>query len=252
MMVPLLGAFVGPLYDRGYLKALLVIGSFGVVFGHMMLSICRTYWESLLAQGFVVGIGSGFLFVPAVAILSQYFTKKLGLAIGLAASGSSMGGIIYPIMFYKLIDQVGFGWSVRILGFTALVTLLIPILVMKLRVQPGKVRAFVDPTAFKDGPYLLAIGACFVGFIGLIIGIFYVSYFGESTGITDATMSFYIVPVLNAGSVLGRTLPNIRTSLNYLPKLLRILIKGSCGQNRLSQCDSARLVLFIINAHAHY
>ena len=222
-MVPLLGAFVGPLYDRGYLKTLLIIGSFGVVFGHMMLSLSKTYWESLLAQGFVVGIGSGFLFVPAVAILSQYFSKKLGLAIGLAASGSSMGGIIYPIMFYKLIDRVGFGWSVRILGFTALVTLLLPISVMKLRVQPGKVRDFIDPSAFKDVPYLMAILGCFVGFIGLILGLFYISFFGETTGFTDPTMSFYIVPVLNAGSVLGRTLPNIRKYLPLPSECLHVL-----------------------------
>jgi hypothetical protein len=35
--------------------------------------------------------------------MPTYFTTRIGLAIGLAASGSSMGGIIYPIMFYKLI-----------------------------------------------------------------------------------------------------------------------------------------------------
>jgi hypothetical protein len=38
-------------------------------------------------------------------------------------------GVIYPIMFYKLIGEVGFGWGVRILGFTALATLIIPIVV---------------------------------------------------------------------------------------------------------------------------
>lgn len=32
------------------------------------------------------------LFVPSVAILPTYFSSKIGLAIGLAASGSSMGG----------------------------------------------------------------------------------------------------------------------------------------------------------------
>jgi MFS family permease len=120
----------------------------------MMLSLCHEYWQCLLAQGFVMGIGAGCLFVPAVAIMPTYFSTKIGLALGIAASGSSTGGIIYPIMFSRLLNQVGFGWAVRILGFTALVLQLIPILVMKMRVKPGKVRSLIDWTAFTDGPYV--------------------------------------------------------------------------------------------------
>ena len=207
-MVLIVGAFSGPVYDRGHFRFLLLVGSFGVVFGHMMLSLCTTYWQSLLAQGFVIGMGAGCLFVPAVAILPTYFSTKLGLAIGVAASGSSMGGIIYPIMFYKLIDKVGFGWSVRILGFTALATLILPITIMKMRVKPGKIRSIFDWTAFTDFPYMFFVFGCLIGFIGLYVGFFYTSYYGQATGITDASLSFYLVPILNAGSVLGRTLPN--------------------------------------------
>lgn len=89
-MVLVVGAFVGPIYDRGYLRTLLIVGSFLIVFGHMMLSLCTTFWQCILAQGFVIGIGGGCLFVPAIAILPTYFSSKIGLAIGLAASGSSM------------------------------------------------------------------------------------------------------------------------------------------------------------------
>ena len=159
-MVLIVGSFTGPIFDRGYLRALLITGSFGVVFGHIMLSLCTTYWQTLLAQGFVIGLGGGCLYIPSIALLPGYFNTKLGLAIGLAASGSSMGGIIYPIMFYKLIDQVGFGWSVRILGFTSLATLLIPIFIMKMRVKPGRIRSLIDWSAFKDLHYLLFVFGC--------------------------------------------------------------------------------------------
>lgn len=179
-MVLLVGAIVGPIYDRGHFRWLLVIGSFGVVFGHMMLSLCHTFWQALLAQGFVIGIGGGMLFVPAVAIMPTYFSTKLGLAIGLAASGSSTGGIIYPIMFYKLISEVGFGWGVRILGFTALATLIIPLAVMRMRVQPAKVRSVIDLTAFTDGPFMLFVIGTMIGFIGLYVGI--VSNFPNISG----------------------------------------------------------------------
>jgi hypothetical protein len=67
----LTGVFSGPMYDRGHLRLLLVIGTLLVVFGHMMLSLCHNFWQVLLAQGFVIGIGGGCLFIPAVAILPQ-------------------------------------------------------------------------------------------------------------------------------------------------------------------------------------
>ncbi|KAK3702446.1 hypothetical protein LTR37_014912 [Vermiconidia calcicola] len=209
VMVLVVGAFTGPIFDRGHLRLLLIVGTFGVVFGHMMLSLCTTFWQSILAQGFVIGLGGGCLYIPAVALLPTWFSSKLGLAIGLAASGSSMGGIIYPIMFYKLIDQVGFAWSVRILGFTTLATLMIPIFIMKLRVKPPKARSLIDWSAFTDLPFMTLVLGSLIGFIGLYTGFFYTSYYGQESGLTNASLSFYLVPILNAGSVFGRTLPNM-------------------------------------------
>ena len=156
-MLLFVGLFVGPIYDRGFLRTLLIVGGLMVVFGHMMLSLCKTFWQVLLAQGFVVGIGTGCLFVPCVAIIPQYFSTKMGMAMGIAASGSALGGVIYPVILYRLINEVGFPWAVRVIGFIALGTLLIPLSVMKLRVKPPKVRAMLDQTAFTDAGYMAFI-----------------------------------------------------------------------------------------------
>lgn len=88
----LIGFLTGPLFDRGYFRLLILTGSFGIVFGYMMLSLCHTYWQVILAQGVVVGLGTGCLFIPSVAIMPAYFKKNLGLALGIASSGSSTGG----------------------------------------------------------------------------------------------------------------------------------------------------------------
>jgi MFS family permease len=95
-LLMLVGAATGPVYDAGYFRELLLGGSFLVVFGHMMLSLCTKYWQVLLAQAFCIGVGTGFLFVPGVAILSTYFNSRLALTTGLAASGSSLGKAIFP------------------------------------------------------------------------------------------------------------------------------------------------------------
>jgi predicted MFS family arabinose efflux permease len=79
---------------------------------------------------------------------------------------------------------------------------------MQQRVKPQKARELFDLTAFSDGQFMLFTFGTFVGFIGLYVAIFYISYFGQATGITDASLSFYLVPIMNAASVFGRTLPN--------------------------------------------
>ena len=81
----------GPLYDLGYLHSLVNIGTFAIVFGMMMTSICYEYWQFILAQGVVVGIGNGLLFLPSIAIVPQYFAKRKALASGIVAAGSSIG-----------------------------------------------------------------------------------------------------------------------------------------------------------------
>lgn len=202
------GFLSGPIYDRGYLRALLAVGSFLIVFGHMMLSLATEYWHVVLTQGICVGLGSGLIYVPAVAILPTYFNTRMGLAIGLAASGSSIGGIVYPVAFYKLINEIGFPWSVRILGFIALATLLVPNLVMKMRVKPSKARALLDTSALTDGPFLIFTLATLIGFMGLYTMFFYLSYYTKARNITSTALSFYIVPILNAASIFGRTIPN--------------------------------------------
>jgi MFS family permease len=84
-------AVTGPFFDMGYLRTLLCLGTFGVVFGMMMTSLCSTYWQVFLAQGVTVGLGFGCLFLPSVAIVSQYFTTKKSFAFGIASTGSSIG-----------------------------------------------------------------------------------------------------------------------------------------------------------------
>lgn len=207
-MLLAVGIFVGPIYDRGYLRSLLVVGNFGVVFGHMMLSLCTEYWQVLLAQGFCVGIGAGCLFVPSVSVLPTYFSTRIGLAVGVGSSGSSIGGIIYPIILYRLIDRIGFAWSVRVVAFIALGTLLIPIAIMKMRVKAPKPRALIDWSAFTDVPFIVFVIATLIGFMGLSIVLFYLSYDAGERHVTGTKMSFYIVAIFNAGSTLGRIAPN--------------------------------------------
>jgi hypothetical protein len=91
------GFLTGPIYDAGYLRALVVVGTITGVFGMMMTSICKQYWQFVLAQGLTVGLGSGCLLLPSVAVMPAYFKTRRALATGIGASGSSIGTYLHAI-----------------------------------------------------------------------------------------------------------------------------------------------------------
>ncbi|THW45167.1 MFS general substrate transporter [Aureobasidium pullulans] len=208
-LLMLVGALTGPIYDAGYFRALLSVGSFAVVFGFMMLSLATTYWQVILAQGICVGLGAGCLFVPSVAILSTYFSTKIATAMGLAAAGSSLGGVIYPIVFYRLEPRIGFPWATRVIGFIALATLIVANSVMRVRVLPAARRAVFDLKAFTELPYLFFVLGGFLAFMGLYAPFFYIESYGITYNITSESLGFYTLSIINSASVFGRIVPNL-------------------------------------------
>ena len=87
----LVGCLSGPIYDRGYFRALIVPGAFLTSFGMLMTSFATKYYQILLAQGICMGIGMGLIYIPCVAVLASYFRQRRALALGLAAAGSGSG-----------------------------------------------------------------------------------------------------------------------------------------------------------------
>lgn len=195
------------MYDRGYTRSLLLLGGLGVAMGHILLGSCTTYWQALLAQGILVGLGGGCLYVPALATLPSYFDVRLGLATGIAAAGNSIGGIIYPIMFTQLLPRLGFPWSAQILGFTALATLFIAALMLRCRSQSNSQRAIIDWTAFSDIEFMSFSAASLLGFVGLYVTFYYLPLFAQNSISVEPSLALYIVAITNAGSIIGRIIP---------------------------------------------
>lgn len=127
----------GPVFDRvksdSMLRAVVTTATAVVVTGLVATSICTDYWQLVLAQGLCCGIGGGMLFLTAVAVLPEWFTRRRPFAIGLAGAGGSVGGILYPLIFEGVQIRLGFGWSVRVIGLVVLATQMIPCAVIRRR-----------------------------------------------------------------------------------------------------------------------
>lgn len=85
------GVVTGPLYDRGYLRTLVRTGSVLVVLGLVLTSVCTKYWQLVLAQALLTGVGNAMFFVPSMALLPTYFVKRRALSMGIAITGGNLG-----------------------------------------------------------------------------------------------------------------------------------------------------------------
>lgn len=156
-----------------------------------------------------MGIGNGCLFIPAVATVPTYFSSKRGLATGVAASGSSLGGVIYPVLFHKLEPQVGFAWATRTIAFIMLAMMLIVISILKVRAIPTKPRPMLDLAAFKNKPYAFYAVSSLFGFAGVYVPFFYIQQYATDRAATDSDLSFYTLSLMNGLSIIGRVLPGL-------------------------------------------
>ncbi|KAH8593313.1 major facilitator superfamily domain-containing protein [Bisporella sp. PMI_857] len=203
-----LGPPVGIMIDAFGPRKILIPFSILCVFSVFMLSLCKEYYQVMLAQGIAFGIGTAGVSLPAMVVVSQWFSSKRGLAVGIVSSGSSLGGIIYPIMVTRLIRDHGFPAAVRWTGLLLGILLLIANICVSSPFPPKGVQKKENAglKAFKSLPW----GFFVLGSFFTIWGIFApLNYLPEMAALNGMSLDLteYTVSVANAGSVFGRIIP---------------------------------------------
>ena len=142
-----------------------------------------------------------------MASVGQYFKKKRGGAMGIAVAGSSLGGVLFPIALTKMLynPKLGFGWTIRILGFLILAILAVSCPMIKGRLPPRKDKFFM-PRAFTELPFDLICFATFLMLFGAFTPIFFLPEYAAQHGMSTE-LSSYLLAILNASSLFGRLIP---------------------------------------------
>lgn len=179
------------------------------VFSLMMVSLCTEYYQFMLAQGILMGSAVAFLQFPAFAVVSQYFDKKRAAALGIMVSGSSIGGVIFPIVLSKMLNSsdIGFGWSIRIIAFIILPFMLFTCVAITPRVPPRGTTVFIFE-AWKQPKYVLLVASLFFMMMGMWTPVFYIPVYAVSRGM-GRTLASYLLAIINASSTFGRIIPGI-------------------------------------------
>ncbi|KAK8043502.1 major facilitator superfamily transporter [Apiospora rasikravindrae] len=207
-----LGPVIGRLNDTYGPRVLVAVGSFLHVFGLMMASLSTEYYQILLSQGVCSAVGVSAVFLPALACVSGWFAKRRGLAFGLLSTGSSLGGVVFPLIIANLLRTVGYGWTLRICAFMILALLLVANAFVRARTTShsaanrarggGMTRSqMLGP--FRERAFQILLLGQFIIPYGLYAPITYLPSAAVGAGMSES-LSQYLVTFYNAASLIGR------------------------------------------------
>jgi MFS family permease len=184
----------------------------GIVFqttGFISASFASEIWHLYLSQGLLVGLGQGFVYIPSIAILSQWFTTKRSLANGISGAGSGVGGIIFSFAASALISHISLAWSLRITAIiTASMNLLATLLIRNRNEVIRPPQLGLDRQLLRRYDVLLLLSWGFISMLGYMTLLYSLSDFAISIDI-DYTKAASVVAFLNLGTAVGRPLIGI-------------------------------------------
>ena len=113
----------GRLTDRWGPRAVIAIG--GVLLGLGLIAMSRVgaLWQPYVCYGLVAALGMSTAYVPCNATVAKWFTRRRGLAIGLASAGGSLGTFALPPVAHFVVSRLGWRWAYVVFGVAVLLAL---------------------------------------------------------------------------------------------------------------------------------
>ena len=116
-----LGIISGPAADRLGTRPVCLFGIVALGIGLIYASTATALWQVYLGFGLGLAFGMGFIFAPANAGLQRWFTKKRGLASGIASTGIGVSILVLPPVSAALIEWQNWRVAMQIIGVSALI-----------------------------------------------------------------------------------------------------------------------------------
>ncbi len=155
-----LGLFIapiaGPLVDRWSAKGLMLIGSGCLLAGLLGMSVAQSIGQFVAMGALLFGAANTLLGpMTGSAVISRWFTASRGRALGIAAIGTSIGGMLVPMGLGRAIASVG--WRGGLQGIALMVALIaLPLLAFRFWNHPADAGAKPEPSGrtglFGSGP----------------------------------------------------------------------------------------------------
>lgn len=203
------------------MKPPMIIGVVLLPAGFFCPSFAHSVWQLYLTQGVMVGMGVGFIYIPSIPVVSQWFTKRRSLANGICSAGSGIGGLSMSFATKAMIQRMGVSWALRITGIIIFLMNLPAVLLIRNRnnyIHPNQ--RFFGVQLFQRYDVFLLLLWSFISMFGFITLTFSLPAYGISIGLS--------VSFLNLGMAVGRPLIGVAGDMFGIANVTMFLT-FSCG-----------------------
>lgn len=120
--------------------------------------------------------------------------------MGVMVTGSSVGGVVFPIMISRMIKTAGYPWTMRTAAFLILGLQVIAIMTVRPRTKPVPKKMPVGRLAapFSELPFIVLMLGIFLLTYGIFIPITYLAVQGFQQAHMSEEMAQYLVSIFNA------------------------------------------------------
>jgi predicted MFS family arabinose efflux permease len=162
------------------------------------------------ALDMIYSISANWRLNIAMTTVATWFDKRRAFAIGVAMSGSSIGGVVFPIMMNNLIEKIGYPWAMRVAALTMLAMLIFANFTVSPRVSPKRpTQRWHARDSFRpleEPPTLLIIVGGFFYFFGMFLPYDFVFVQALQDGV-PRSLAKYLVSIVGAAGFFGRIFP---------------------------------------------
>ncbi|WP_317932644.1 MFS transporter [Halioxenophilus sp. WMMB6] len=148
ILSPLLGSAI----DRYSIRSLMMVGAGLISCGFFALSFAGSMNQVVIIYGLCMAPATVLLGpIAGSALLSRWFTQRRGLALGIAASGGAVGGLILPPLMQTLMG--GFDWRIALKIYSGLLFLITcPTILLFVVDRPEKINVQVEGATISTEP----------------------------------------------------------------------------------------------------
>jgi MFS family permease len=142
---------VGRALDKYPLKRIIGIGATSMALGFLSLSQVQTQMQFYLVLGLFIGFGASSMGNLATSkLVTNWFERKRGTALGIAATGVSLSGVIMPYVSAEIIGSYGWRTGFMVYGFFTFLVV-VPLVLRLVISKPEDVGLRPDGALQLDG-----------------------------------------------------------------------------------------------------
>ncbi len=222
LIMGLTGPLVGRWVDVNGARWVLMTGGVLVGASFMLVATTSSLWQWYLYLSINTAFRQLILFIPLQSLVSRWFLRRRGFALGVLAAASAIGGLVIVPVLRLIIDTFGWEASFVVTGI-AIATVFVPFGLFIVRESPAEMNIYPDgeapvlqelasPAPPEGVSLATAMRTPIFWMLTLALGLFFYSFFGfmvhqvpyyESVGVSRSVAAM-LVAIMAGVTILAR------------------------------------------------